>query len=293
MDDFDPRYGEAVAAGEGIVRITAPNAGPFTGKGTNTFLLGNNPLMIVDPGPDDPAHVAAINAAVGARRVSHILVTHTHLDHVGALDGVRRSFEAPVAAEGPHRSARALAPGESNPFLSSADTALLPDLTLKDGAVIDNGDIAVTVHATPGHTANHLCFAVGEDLLSGDHVMGWSTTVIAPPDGAMRPYLASLDKLLALSPRRLHPAHGGPVDDPQRAVAAMRSHRLMRERAILERLVAGDRTVDRIVAALYRGLDQRLVGAAGLSVLAHLEKLAEEGRVVGDGSGKSAVWYPN
>ena len=291
MDDFDPRYGEAVPVGEGIVRVTAPNKGPFTGAGTNTFILGHNRVMIVDPGPNDPGHTAALLAAVGKRAVSHVLLTHTHLDHVGALPALKGAFDAPVAAEGPHRSARPLGPGETNPFLSSADTTLSPDLTLADGTMIDNGDVAVTVHATPGHTANHLCFAVGGDLLSGDHVMGWSTTVIAPPDGAMRPYLASLDTLLAAAPRRLHPAHGGPVPDPQRAIAAMRSHRLMRERAILERLSEGDRTIGSIVAALYQGLDPRLRGAAGLSVLAHLEKLVEDGRVASDGRGSDALWH--
>jgi glyoxylase-like metal-dependent hydrolase (beta-lactamase superfamily II) len=157
--------------------------------------------------------------------------------------------------------------------------------------VVDNADVSVTAIATPGHTANHLAFRVGEDCLTGDHVMAWSTTVIAPPDGAMRPYLASLDKLLALSCRRLLPAHGGPIDDPKRAVSAMRSHRLMRERAILDRLAEGDDTVERIVAALYQGIDPRLANAAGLSVLAHLEKLEEEGRVTADGHGVAARWH--
>jgi glyoxylase-like metal-dependent hydrolase (beta-lactamase superfamily II) len=156
--------------------------------------------------------------------------------------------------------------------------------------VIDNGDVSVTAIATPGHTANHMAFLVGGDCLSGDHVMGWSTTVVAPPDGAMRPYLASLDRLLALSPARLLPGHGDVVREPQRHVAAMKSHRLMRERAILERLEGEGGTVEEIVADLYAGIDPRLAGAAALSVLAHLEKLEEEERVRAAGTGREAVW---
>lgn len=292
MGEFDPRYGEAVEVADGIVRVTAPNSGPFTGAGTNTFLLGRERLMVVDPGPALPQHVEAVLAAVAGRPVSHILVTHTHLDHVGALGAVAATLRAPVAAEGPHRNARPLRPGEENPFLRSADTAFAPDVRLADGEVVDNGDVAVTALATPGHTANHLAFLVGDVCLTGDHVMGWSTTVIAPPDGAMRPYLASLDRLLEVPAARYLPAHGDAIDDPKRTVTAMRSHRLMRERAILDRLAAGDRTIEEIVAALYQGIDPRLSGAAGLSVLAHLEKLEEEGRVVADGHGRGARWRP-
>lgn len=290
MTDFDPRHGEAVPVSDGIVRVTAPNSGPFTGAGTNTYLLGRERLMIVDPGPALAEHRAAILDAVAGRPVTHVLITHTHRDHVDLVPDVAAAFGAPVVAEGPHREARPLKPGETNPFLKSADMRLRPDVILADGERLSNGDVEVTAIATPGHTANHLAFLVGENCLTGDHVMGWSTTVIAPPDGAMRPYLASLDRLLAVDCRRLLPGHGGAIEDPVRAVSAMKSHRLMRERAILDRLAAGEETIAGIVTALYPGIDERLRGAAGLSVLAHLEKLEEEERATSEGLGRDSVW---
>lgn len=291
-DVFDPRHGEAVALGDGLVRVTAPNSGPFTGAGTNSYLLGERTLMVVDPGPKDPAHLAALERAIGGRPVSHILVTHTHRDHVDGLAGLVALTGAVTVGEGPYRSARALKAGEDNPFASASDTAFRPDETVGDGARIDNGEVAVDVVATPGHTANHIAFAHGETLLSGDHVMGWSTTVIAPPDGSMAAYMRSLDRLLRERHARYLPGHGDTIEAPRRAVAAMRSHRLMREAAIRERVVGGMREVGAMVDALYEGLPPALRGAAALSVLAHLEKLEEEGAVRAEGLGREALWFP-
>jgi len=292
MSQFDPRHGEAVPLGEDVVRITAPNSGPFTGAGTNTYLLGRERLLLVDPGPDDPAHRAAVLGAVAGRPVTHVLVTHTHRDHVDGLAALAAELGAVTVGEGPHRNARPLKPGEENPFLYAADTGFRPDIIVGDRAVVDNGEVAVRAIATPGHTANHLAFSLGTDCLTGDHVMGWSTTVIAPPDGSMAAYMASLDRLAAEPHERYLPGHGDVITDPQRAVSAMKSHRLMRERAIAGRVEAGDRTVDAIVEALYEGIDPRLKGAAGLSVLAHLEKLEEEGHLHAEGHGRGARWYP-
>lgn len=289
---FEPRYREAVRVADGVVRIVAHNPGPFTGTGTNTYLLGERRVMVVDPGPDDPAHVEAILAAVAGRPVSHILVSHTHRDHVDALRPLVEATGAPTVGEGAHRDARPLKPGEMNPFLSAADTLFRPDIVLRDGEVLDNGEVAVMAIATPGHTANHLAFGVGDVCLSGDHVMGWSTTVIAPPDGGMADYLHSLDRLLAEPHRVYFPGHGDRILDPHRAVSAMRTHRLMRESAVLARIHEGDRSTGDVVAALYVGIDPRLYGAAGLSVLAHLEKLEAEARVVSNGFGTKAVWSP-
>lgn len=289
---FEPRHGEPVRVADGIVRVVAPNPGPFTGAGTNTYLLGDRTMMVVDPGPDDPAHLAAILAAIAGRPVSHILVTHTHRDHVDALQPIIDATGAPTVAEGPHRDARPLKPGETNPFLRSAAMSFRPDITVGDGEVLDNGEVAVKAIATPGHTANHLAFGIGDVCLSGDHVMGWSTTVIAPPDGQMSDYLKSLDRLLAEPHRMYLPGHGDRIVDPHKAVSAMRSHRLMREAAILARIRDGDRSTDDVVAALYAGIDPRLHGAAALSVLAHLERLEDEGKVAADGFGTRAVWTP-
>ncbi|MEM7692969.1 MAG: MBL fold metallo-hydrolase [Pseudomonadota bacterium] len=290
MPEFDPAYGRAVPVAPGVVRVTAPNPGPFTGAGTNSYIIGDARPMVLDPGPDDPAHHRALLAAIAGRPVSHILISHTHRDHVDGLPALAAALDAPTVGEGPHREARPLCEGETNPFLYAADLKFRPDIVVGDGDTVGNGEVALTAFATPGHTANHLAFGFGDLCFSGDHVMGWSTTVIAPPDGAMRPYLASLDRLLAVKHTRYFPGHGQAIEDPHAAVTAMRGHRLMRERAIRERVAEGDRTVAAIVDRLYVGLDPRLKGAAGLSVLAHLEKLAEDGAVAAQGFGTSALW---
>lgn len=292
MGDFDPHYGEAVQVADGIVRVTAPNTGPFTGAGTNSYLIGERTLMLVDPGPDDDAHLATLKRAIAGRMVSHIVITHTHRDHVDGLAKALALTGAQTVGEGAYREARALHPGEENPFRWASDVEFQPDILVAHGDVIDNGDAALEVIATPGHAANHIALAAGDVCLSGDHVMGWSTTVIAPPDGAMAPYLASLDVLLGRSDALYLPGHGDAIADPRKAVSAMKSHRLMREGAILERLVKGDRKVIEIVRALYAGLDPRLESAAGLSVLAHLEKLADDGKAVAAGFGREADWRP-
>ncbi len=293
MADFDPRYGEAVPVADGILRVTASNTGPFTGAGTNSYLIGDRTLILVDPGPDDDAHLAALERAVAGRTVSHIVLTHTHRDHVDGLAKALAMTGAETVGEGAYREARPLHEGEENPFRYASDTEFVPQIVVSHGDVVDNGDAALTVIATPGHAANHIALATGDVCLSGDHVMGWSTTVIAPPDGAMAPYLNSLDVLLERDDALYLPGHGGEIVEPRKAVSAMKSHRLMREGAVLDRLVKGDRHVSEIVSALYVGIDPRLAGAAGLSVLAHLEKLAEDGKAVADvstGFGRDALW---
>ncbi len=292
VSEFDPQYGTPVPLRPGLQRLTAPNPSPFTGAGTNTYIIGTERLMVVDPGPDAEGHVDAIVRAVAGRPVTHILITHTHRDHVDALPALRAVIDAPTVAEGPHRTARPLNPGEANPFRGSADMNFVPDIAVADGDAIDNGETVVTAIATPGHTANHMAFGVDDVCLTGDHVMGWSTTVIAPPDGSMAAYMRSLDRLLAVPHTRYYPGHGDAIAEPRKALTAMRGHRLMRERAILERLHGSDRTVDALVASLYSGIDPRLRQAAGMSVLAHLEKLAEEERARADGFGVSARWEP-
>lgn len=283
--EFDPRHGESVEVAPGVRRVTANNAGPFTFRGTNTFIVGERELAVIDPGPDDPAHVDAVIRAIGGRPVSHILVSHTHRDHSPAAARLRAATGAPVLAEGPHRASRDLNVGETNPLDASADKQFTPDIRLSDGMLVEGDGWTLEAVATPGHTANHLAFALLEEdlLFSADHVMAWSTSVVAPPDGSMGDFMASLDKLLKRRETLYLPAHGGAVRDPQGFVRGLKTHRRMRERAILDRLSKGDTTIAELVAANYRGLDKRLTGAAALSTLAHLEDLVARGLVTTDG----------
>lgn len=292
---FDPRYGEPVAMAPGVARITARNPGPFTFYGTNSYLVGTETLAVIDPGPDDEAHLAALTAAIDGRPVSHILVSHTHRDHSPLAAKLKARTGALTAAEGPHRAARPLHLGEINPLDASADHDFQPDLKLTDGEVLAGPGWRLETVLTPGHAANHACFALaGTGLLfSADHVMAWSTSIVAPPDGAMADYMASLERLLHRRDRLLLPGHGGPVKDPHPFLQGLKAHRLMRERAILARLAAGDRTVGELVGSIYRDTDPALHGAAALSVLAHLEDLVTRGLVGSDGpAGLSSRFAP-
>ncbi len=282
---FDPAYGEAIAVAADVRRITVNNPGPFTFHGTNTYLVGRDTLAVIDPGPDDDAHLAAILRATQGRPVSHIFVSHTHRDHSPLTGRLKAETGAAVCAEGPHRAARPLRIGEVNPLDASADLDFAPDRALADGAVVSGDGWAIRAVHTPGHAANHVAFALEGTgvLFSADHVMGWSTSIVAPPDGAMTDYMASLDRLLDRDDRLFLPGHGGPVTAPQAFMRGLKAHRRMRERAILERLRQGDRTIPDMVRAIYRETDPRLHGAAGLSVLAHLEDLVSRGAAVTSG----------
>ncbi|MBZ9849641.1 MBL fold metallo-hydrolase [Mesorhizobium sp. CA14] len=282
---FDPAYGQAIAVAPGVLRVTARNPGPFTFHGTNSYLVGSDTLAVIDPGPEDDAHLETLLAAIAGRPVSHIFVSHTHRDHSPLAARLKELTGAPTLAEGPHRPARALRIGEVNPLDASADLAFVPDVVLTDNALTKGDGWAIRTVLTPGHTANHAVFALEGTgtLFSADHVMAWSTSIVAPPDGAMADYMSSLDKLLTRDDRLLLPGHGGAVAAPQSFMRGLKTHRKMRERAILERIRAGDRTITEMVAAIYRDTDPRLHGAAGLSVLAHLEDLVARGLVVTDG----------
>ena len=282
---FEPAHGQAVEVAPGVRRVTAGNPGPFTFHGTNSYIVGSDTLAVVDPGPEDEAHLQALLAAIGGRPVSHVFVSHTHRDHSPLARILAGETGARVFAEGPHRPARPLRIGETNPLDASADTEFSPDHALADDEIVQGDGWAIRTVLTPGHAANHAAFALeGPGILfSADHVMAWSTSIVAPPDGAMSYYLASLDTLVARDDRLYLPGHGGPVAKPSAFVRALRTHRRMRESAIVERLKAGDRTIPEIVRAIYAGTDPRLHGAAGLSVLAHLEDLVARGDVTADG----------
>lgn len=277
----------------GVRAIVADNPGPFTFKGTISYIVGRDQVAIIDPGPDDPAHVAALLDAVRGETVSHIFVTHTHRDHSPAAAKIKAATGAPVLAQGPHRLARPLHTGEMRRLDASADLDFRPDTALADGEVVTGRGWTLQAVATPGHTANHMAFAFKEaDLLfAGDHVMAWSTTIVAPPDGAMTDYMASLHKLARRGEALYLPGHGAPVRDAPRYVQYLIRHRQAREASILHRLGKGEADIPTIVRAVYIGLDPRLVGAAALSVLAHLEELVARGAVMTDGPPSIAGTY--
>jgi len=277
----------------GVRRVLADNPSPFTFKGTVSYIVGRGRVAIIDPGPLDEAHIAALLDAVRGETVTHIFVTHTHRDHSPAVPRIKAATGAVVLAEGPHRPARPLHVGEAPRLDASNDTDFRPDRALHDGEVIAGPGWTIEAVATPGHTANHMAFALKEaDLLfSGDHVMAWSTPVVAPPDGAMSDYMASLQKLARRSEPIYLPGHGGAVRDAPRFVAHYIRHRQAREASILHRLAKGEADIPTLVRAIYIGLDPRLVKAAGLSVLAHLEDLVTRGLVVTEGEPSIAGRY--
>lgn len=279
--DFTPDYGVAHKIAPNISRLTVNNPSAFTFHGTNTYLIGTDHLAIIDPGPEDEAHFQAILKAVNGRPVSHIFVSHTHRDHSPLAERLKQELGAKTVAEGVHRPARDYHQGEINMLDAAADTDFVPDIFLKNGETLNGDGWALTGIHTPGHAANHMVFALENTgvLFSADHVMAWATTVVAPPDGSMSDYMASLEVLLARDDRLFLPGHGGAVTNPAAFLRGLRMHRKMRERAILERVMTGDRTIMEIVRAIYRDIDPRLHGAAALSVLAHMEDLVSKGLV--------------
>jgi glyoxylase-like metal-dependent hydrolase (beta-lactamase superfamily II) len=282
--DLKPGVVDEVAPG--VRRVMADNPGPFTFKGTMSYIIGTGKVAIVDPGPADPAHTAALLDAVRNETVTHIFVTHTHRDHSPGVPALKAATGATVYAEGPHRAARPLHIGEHNPLDSSGDRDFRPDVMLKDGEVVTGDGWTIEAVMTPGHTANHMAFALREQnlLFSGDHVMGWATTIVAPPDGAMSDYMDSLDKLARRGETLYLPGHGPAIPEAPRFVSYYILHRKAREASILHRLGKGASDIPTIVRAIYIGLDPRLTGAAGLSVLAHMEDLVARGLVETDGA---------
>ncbi len=290
---FSPSYGVPVPLADGIQRLTVNNPSPFTFHGTNSYIVGGSSVAVIDPGPENDAHFEALMAALKGREVTHIFVSHTHRDHSPLARRLKEATGALTVAEGPHRASRPLHDGERNPFAESADTAFVPDIALPDGGTIEGDGWALTAVHTPGHTANHTAFALEGTgtLFSADHIMAWATTIVAPPDGSMADFMASLEKLLAREDRIFLPGHGGPVMEPAAFLRGVRTHRRMRERAVLKRIKSGDRMIADMVKVIYASTDPRLHGAAALSVLAHLEDLVEKGRVITNGPPSLAGVY--
>ncbi|MEI9986369.1 MAG: MBL fold metallo-hydrolase [Aliidongia sp.] len=277
--DLPVEYGAVQIMSPLVRRIVANNPSPYTFKGTGTYLVGSDSVAVIDPGPLQDDHLAALLRALDGVTVSHILVTHTHIDHSPLAAALKAATGAPVLAFGPH-------PAHGSAGELGGDHGFVPDMRLADGEVLTGRGWTLEAIHTPGHASNHLCFALREEasVFTGDHVMGWSTTVVSPPDGDMADYMASLDKLRR-RPEKLHiPSHGPEIVDGPGFTRALLGHRRQREAAILRRLESGPSEIPDIVAQIYRELNPRLVAAAGRSVMAHLIKLEVEGKVVSEGA---------
>ncbi|WP_232830597.1 MBL fold metallo-hydrolase [Oceanicella sp. SM1341] len=291
--DHAPVHGAVERLAPGIRAVTAPNAGPMTFTGTRSYLVGEGELALIDPGPDSEAHFRALAAVLEAgERISHILVTHSHVDHSPLAARMRALTGAPVLAFGPHGAGmspqmRSLtASGTDLGGGEGADTGFAPDITLEDGAQVRGAGWTLTALHTPGHLSNHLSFALeGEGaLFSGDHVMGWATTLVSPPEGDLAAFMASLRRLAVRGEDRVYyPGHGAPVEDPAALVSHVLAHREGREAQIREALDAGPATPAALAARIYAGLDPRLLPAAERNVLAHLLDLAARGAVAPEG----------
>ncbi len=270
-------WGQLMPRSPGVRRLLARNPSPFTYTGTGTFVVGHGTVAVIDPGPADFPHVKALIEGLAGETVSHILVTHTHMDHSPSAPALQAATGAPIIGCAP------LMLSDDGPRADAGfDPLYAPDRVLADGEAVSGPGWTLTAVATPGHTSNHLCFAFAEEkaLFTGDHVMGWSTTVVAPPDGNMADYMASLRKLLDRDDAVYHPTHGEAITDPQRFVRGLITHRKQRENQILKHLAVGPHSIPAMVAQMYAGIDTRLHGAAGRSVLAHLLDLQARGRVL-------------
>lgn len=278
--DLDFKYGEVARVSPRIRRVIAENPGPFTYLGTGVYIVGNGDVAVIDPGPMIDAHFEALKRALDGERVAHVFTTHTHLDHSPLAHPLAEWAGAKVYGRPDPNVAH-----DEVQLEEGGESGFRPDVLVNDGDVFSGPDWTLEAIATPGHMSNHVCYALREEnaLFSGDHVMGWSTTVISPPDGNMRQYFASLDKIRARGFSTLWPTHGPPVTDVAPFLDAYASHRRAREAAIVARMRAGDTLIPDMVKVIYKDVDKRLHPAAAHSVLAHVIQLVEEGRAVADG----------
>ncbi len=273
-----------------VLRVLAPNASPYTYTGTQTYVVGpqDGPdCAVIDPGPNDPVHIEAIIAAIGSRTVTAIMCTHTHRDHSPAAAPLTAQTGAPIVGCAP-LVLKVDGPRSDEAF----DTTYEPDRVMEDGEQMRGTGWTLTAVATPGHTSNHLCFALEESgaLFTGDHVMGWSTSVVIPPDGDMGDYMASLEKLQAREDTVYHSAHGAAITKPRQLVRGMIGHRRQRENQIVRLMTERARTAGEFIPEMYKGLDERLIGAAEMSVTAHLIDLERRGLAVMDGPEGGEIW---
>ena len=283
--EFDPPVGVAQDMGRGIRRVLAPNPSPMTFRGTNTYLLGERGLAVIDPGPDDPAHLDAILGAVGAgQRITHILVTHAHLDHSPLARRLADATGAPVLAYGEARAGRSaamtrLAAGGLRDGGEGLDLAFRPDAALRDGAEIAGDGWTLRAHWTPGHLGNHMCFAGRGAVFTGDLVMGWASSLVSPPDGDLTDFMASCARLKSVEAEVFHAGHGAPIEAPGARLDWLIAHRQGREAEILAALGRGTATARQLAQAIYAETPANLLPAATRNVLAHLIDLIGKDRV--------------
>jgi len=278
--ELEFKYGEAVRVSPRVRRLIAENPGPFTYLGTGVYIIGEGEVAVIDPGPMLEQHFEALKNALKDERITHVLVTHSHMDHSPLAHPLAKWAGCQVFGLG------AGSPTESEVRMEAGDDLRFkPDITVKDGDVFRGPNWTVEAITTPGHTSNHVCYALKEEnaLFSGDHVMGWSTTVISPPDGHMGDYFASLEKVRARNFSTIWPTHGPPVTNVAPFLDAYIAHRRAREQMILDRLKAGDTLIPDMVKVIYKDVDKRLHPAACHSVLAHIIHLVETGKVAADG----------
>jgi len=276
-----PEAGRPTAILPGVVRLTANNAGPFTFTGTNSFIIGHEQVAVLDPGPRDAAHHAALLAAIAGRRVEAIILTHTHRDHSDGVAALVRTTGAPLWFAGPHRPSRRPHLFERNMLGGSCDWRLAPDRTLVDGEPFTAGGVGLMAVATPGHCANHMSYGIDGTgwLLTGDHIMGWNSTLVGVPDGSMGDYIASMRKVIGLPYRHYAPAHGGTIADGPNYARALLAHRLQRNEEIEAAVRAGARGISDLLTRIYPTLGGQVRVAAAMTLRAHVEYLTEIGTI--------------
>jgi glyoxylase-like metal-dependent hydrolase (beta-lactamase superfamily II) len=287
---YDPVYGKPVEISPLIRRVLARNPNPFTFHGTGTYIVGRGKVAVVDPGPLIDGHVEALKTALAGETVTHILITHTHGDHSPAAAPLKAATGAKTYGFGPHGAGKR---DEGVDVEEGGDMDFRPDIVVRDGDTIKGEGWTFDCLYTPGHTSNHICFALREEkvVFSGDHVMGWSTTVIGPPDGDMAQYFSSLKKLTTRDDRLYYPTHGNPIHDPQAFVTKLIEHRIARERQIEECLKRGIARIPDMVAVIYSEIDKKLHPAAAMSVFAHLQHMVATGRAACDGAPRARSDY--
>ena len=284
LDEFNPPVGEAMTLTPGLRRIVAPNPSPMTFRGTNTYLVGTSDIAVIDPGPKNTAHLDAILHATKGQEITHILVTHAHLDHSPLARDLKAETGAPVHAYGPAHAGRSeimarLAASGDVGGGEGIDQAFSPDIALSDGNVVSGSDWTLEALHTPGHIGNHLCFAWGDVCFTADHVMGWASSLVSPPDGDLTDFMASCRKMQARAWSVFHPGHGAPVTAPAARLDWLITHRLSRETAILQELAKSAADAESLARAIYVETPAALLPAATRNVLAHLIDLTGRGKV--------------